>query len=153
MSIDFSYDESEVLRELMNIAFGQAAADLSDLLDQLIGISIPGLSVMEPLDFRNHLIKMVEPIESLTISEQSFSGLMKGTGFLIFTDETPSRLCMLMNGEEPSQEDDSILDSTLIEVTNLVVGACLRKMMDLLKEKISFSHPGIMIKHNPMIPL
>lgn len=138
--------EKDALQEIMNIAFGQAAADLSDIVNLYITLTVPHI---ELLRFDGILALISEDIagkSDMSMIKQLFRGKFCGSSVLIFPHGEGKKLLQLFdeNADTSSADCDSDLleKETLIEISNIIMGACISKIAELLNDTVSYSPPN-----------
>jgi len=149
----FSEDESDILHEVMNIAFGSAAADLAGILDIYVVLNVPIIRVLKAQELVNYLRDEIKGYEKISIVEQNFIAKFKGVALLVFPAGIGKSLIALLG----SDADDSILSDpmgtleseTLLEVGNILVGACVGKIAELLGDTMIYSPPRLIIENLP----
>ncbi|MFQ5543996.1 MAG: chemotaxis protein CheC [Nitrospiria bacterium] len=148
----FSEEEKGVLQEVMNISFGRAAADLGKVIDIFVVLSIPNIQLMRGKDLFNYLIKEQKIAVPFHTIEQSFSGRMAGHAVLVLPFESGEKLSRLFDlGEDASEGEASQLtnEATLLEIANILTGACIGKFVELLKDIVTYSPPRLNTEHFP----
>jgi chemotaxis protein CheC len=149
-----SNDERDILQEVMNIAFGKASADLAEVIDIYVVLSIPDIMLLKTGDVPSFIEKEVKDLEKISIIKQSFTGKFHGTALLLFPGGAGQKLISLFeNGSDinSGSEDFSVVleKETLLEVGNILVGASVSKVAELLDDQISFRPPNIVANSKP----
>lgn len=142
-----SDEEKDILQEIMNIAFGSATEELVQVIDIYVHMNVPEVQVMRakelPVYIQTNIIK--ESISSVV--EQKFWGDFKGSGVLVFPGKTDRDLVHILDNGFSSEDtlDDRPLQTlqheVLMEVGNILIGACVGKISDLLKTFVTYSPP------------
>lgn len=146
MKAIFSDDEKDILQEVMNIAFGNATADLAGVIDIYVVLSIPNIQVINIGSLPDYLRETIDGSNMTSIVDQKFWGEFSGSGFLVFPSGASNELITFL--EEHSTEDNrkqkEIVESeVLTEVGNILIGACVGKMSELLNTFVTYSPPRI----------
>jgi chemotaxis protein CheC len=149
----FTEEEADILHEVMNIAFGSAAADLEGILDIYVVLNVPTIKVLKATELVNYLRDEIKGYEKISIVEQNFMAKFKGIALLIFPSGIGKSLTALLDADA----DDSILSDpmgtleseTLLEVGNILVGACVGKIAELLGDNMIYSPPHLIIDNLP----
>jgi chemotaxis protein CheC len=148
-----SDEEQDILQEIMNIAFGKAAADLAEIINIFVNLSVPKIAMVRAVDLPEYLRTEVSSSNHISIVEQNFWGEFKGSAFLVFRSGAGKDLITLLgSGAEASFESESIevLErETLMEVGNILIGACVGKVAELLQDVVTYSPPRVIIENNP----
>lgn len=142
----------DALKELINIGFGFSVASLAQLLKVQIEISVPSVRIVQPEEIGNVLIKpLVAEHGEVTLVQQMFQGDFHGETVLAFPGRhTVTSLVRMLaedSGFRPEMEIDKLEIEVLLELSNIVIGACLGKLAGLLKTTISFRAPRMFRRH------
>jgi chemotaxis protein CheC len=142
-------DEIDILQEIMNIAFGKASADLAEYIDIFIRLSVPDVRIAQASQLSSYLKEMIKGHERVSIVEQKFWGKFNGYALLIFPSGADSELITILSCEDPDLFRDESIDElakgTLMEVGNIVVGACVGKIAEILKDVMAYSPPVVIL--------
>lgn len=140
-------DEKDVLQEIMNIAFGNAAADLAEVIDIYLDLSTPLIHILNVGDMADYLKNKISMDGSGTcIIRQNFWGDFSGFGILFLPDNAGRSLLMILEESEPDDETDekpmfSQEREVLLEIGNILIGACVGKVCELLKTFVTYNPP------------
>lgn len=145
-------EEMEILQEIMNIAFGKSAADLADVIDTHVVLSVPYIQVVQitelPPYFRDH----VKGYRKISIVEQKFWGRFKGDALLVFSSGAGRELIrMLQHNDVEAFESDpvEVLErESLLEVGNILIGACVGKLAEVLRDVVTYTPPMVLMEKN-----
>ena len=141
-------EEADTLQEIMNIGFGSAAADLAEVIDIHVILSVPKITILETSELISYIRKEIE-YQNVSIIEQSFWSNFKGVALLVFSAGAGKELLSLMGKrEEILLESDPIgmlEKEILIEIGNILVGACVGKVAELLGDVVSYLPPRVLI--------
>lgn len=143
----FSSEEKDILQEVMNIAFGNATADLAGVIDIYVVLSIPNIQVINIGQLPDYLKETVEPNADTTIVDQKFWGDFSGSGFLVFPHGASKDLITFLEDqhvEESSKPRGIVAGEVLTEVGNILIGACVGKMSELLNTFVTYSPPRVL---------
>ncbi len=149
--VNFSKDEKEILQEVMNISFGTVAAELAEVIDTLIVLSVPKVTIVSGKDFPNYLSNKLKLSPPFDIIEQSFSGKLKGHSLLIFPSGSEKKLVTMFGDQhDVAEEQISQLEKeTLIEIGNILSGACVGRLLEQLNETVYFTLPRLIMATTP----
>ncbi len=147
-----SNDQRDALQELTNIAMGQAGASLAALLDEFVDLSVPRISVVELADLPPALASLVGKTNLVSAVRQSFQGYLRGEAIIIFGEPGCRALADLMGFEGELEESGE--NELLLDVANVLSGACLGGMMEQIRAftetngpaELSFSMPSVMAR-------
>jgi chemotaxis protein CheC len=144
-----SDDELEILQEIMNISFGKATADLAQLIDIYVNLSVPYVKIIDTGALEEYIREEIRGFEDISTVEQKFWGEFKGSALLIFPSGTGKELITLLTGEDvdvfASDPIDELERGTLMEVGNILIGACVGKIAEMLNDSLTYSPPIVYI--------
>ena len=147
-----SDEERDILQEIMNIAFGQAAADLAEMINVFVVLNVPYIKVLKAVDLPCYLQDEIVGYETICMVEQHFWGEFKGSAFLIFPAGAGKELVTIMGeGQDPHFESafvDGMEKETLMEIGNILIGACVGKVAELLADRVTYSPPRIVVDNH-----
>jgi chemotaxis protein CheC len=137
--------EKDVLQEIMNISFGQAAADLSEVINLYVTLTVPHIDLLRFDGILPLITKDIARTTDIGMVKQFFSGKFNGSSVLIFPHGEGKKLLRLFDetaGAGSSDYDVDVLEKeTLIEISNIIMGACISKIAELVKDVVSYSPP------------
>lgn len=144
MANELTPQEQDSLTELVNIAFGRAAASLSGLTGERVLISSPQLAI-HPIERLTAFLGKYISGEVASV-HQIFSGAVAGDAMFILDYEGAVNLSrLLVEDRVPLERLDSSDREVLTEVGNIILNSCLGTFGNLLKVNISFSVPRIRV--------
>jgi len=152
--IIISEEERDILQEVMNIAFGKASADLAEVIDIYVVLSIPAIRLLKTAEVPSYIESEIDDLENISIIKQGYRGKFHGTALLFFPGGAGKKLFSLFdNGKEGTAEteDHSLVleKETLLEVGNILIGASVSKVAELLNDVVSYSPPRIIVDSRP----
>lgn len=143
-------EEIEILQELMNIAFGQSAADLAEVIETHVVLSVPFIKIMRVSELPGYIKDDVKDFKRISIVEQQFWGRFKGDALLVFSAGAGKAMVSLLQNEERTGFESDPVDvlerETLMEVGNILIGACIGKIAELLKDVVTYTPPMIIVE-------
>ncbi|MBF0553441.1 MAG: chemotaxis protein CheC [Nitrospirae bacterium] len=143
----FSELEIDTLQEIMNIAFGQASADLAEVINVFIVLSVPSLKLKKAVSLSEFIGLEIGDLKNFKIVEQSYWGKSKGVALLAFPHEAELELIAMFREDTDmgfdSEMSDELDNEMLIEIGNILIGACVSKMAELLKDVVTFVPPRV----------
>lgn len=149
----FSEEEMDILQEVMNIAFGSAAADLAEAIDIYAILSVPRIRIVQARELPDYIRDEIKGYEKISIVEQNFLSKFRGMALLIFPSGVGKALIALLENDAESTFESDPLDAlereTLMEVGNILVGACVSKVAELLGDVVIYSPPRIIVEDLP----
>lgn len=150
----FTREEIDTLQEVMNIAFGSAAADLAEAIDIYAVLSVPTIRIVPAEELPDYIRNEIKDYEKISIVEQNFMAKFRGMAVLIFPSGIGRALITLLGNEEEnasfeSDPMDALERETLMEVANILVGACVSKVAELLNDVVMYSPPRVVVENLP----
>jgi len=147
-------EERDILQEVMNIAFGKASAELAEVIDIYVVLSIPDIKMLKTADVPRYIEEEIKDLKDLSVIKQSYTGKFHGTALLLFPGGAGKKLFSLFdNGSTTGSgsEDLSVVleKETLLEVGNILIGASVSKVAELLDDVISYRPPRIVVESKP----
>lgn len=146
----FSSDEKDILQEVMNIAFGQATAELAEVIDIFVILSVPYIKVIEGSDLPGYFLPELDGSYVINLIEQNFIGKFSGQALLIFPSGAEKELIKLFNQENEAEsygvDIDTLERETLLEVGNILIGACIGKITELLNDCVTYDPPRLVLQ-------
>lgn len=146
--IVFSGEEKDVLQEIMNIAFGNAAADLAEVVDIYVLLSVPSIHIINIGTLPTYMESALKSDVDSDIIEQKFWGEFKGSGVLVFPSGAGRDLISVFEGKgvENDEENGAVEifeQGGMQEIGNILIGACVGKVSELLDTFVTYSPPKI----------
>ncbi|MCD4667590.1 MAG: chemotaxis protein CheC [Sulfurimonas sp.] len=136
MNDELTEDERDVLQELMNIAYGNAAAVVAEMLDAFASLSIPDIKIMNTSELLNQFQSLKS--ESYFFSTQAFVGEFNGESAFFIDSESAKNLSTHL---ELESEDD--LDDAILELTNVLTSSLTTRLAQEMNTEVKFSLPNI----------
>jgi len=143
----FEEDEIDALQEIMNIAFGQAAAELAEVIDISVDLSFPKMGMVSVDKLPEYINENIQSLEKCNMVEQSYKGSARGVAYLIFPHGTEKDFISLFHMEEVGTNElfVDVEREVISEVGNILIGACVSKIFDLLKSTVIYAPPHTII--------
>lgn len=143
--------ETDLLQEIMNIAFGRAASDLAEFIDIFVILSVPQIKLLQAYDLPTYINNEIMDYDQdkVSVVEQSFWGKFKGNAFLVFPSGTGKRMISLFDGKDELFESDpshELEKETFLEIGNILIGACIGKLAELLGDVTTYSPPRVLVE-------
>lgn len=143
--------ETDLLQEIMNIAFGRAASDLAEFIDIFVILSVPQIKLLQAYDLPAYINNEIMDYDrdKVSVVEQSFWGKFKGNAFLVFPSGSGKRMISLFDGRDEFFERDpshELEKETFLEIGNILIGACIGKLAELLGDVTTYSPPRVLVE-------
>ena len=141
-----SYQES--LQEIVNIAMGQAARQLADLLNLFIHLPIPKVHLSTSQRIHQQIEAWLETPSSMVVSQGFVGSSIAGECLIHFEEQDICRIAPLLGFDEGDELDRQ---SLLIELSSMLAGTLLLGLSDLLGLRFSRSHPALLTQSGDSI--
>jgi chemotaxis protein CheC len=138
--------EKDALQEIMNISFGQAAAGLSEVINMHVTLTVPRITVLRIDEIYPYIQAEISGVDDISMIRQFFSGKFSGSSILIFPHGEGKKLLKLFDenmelSSVSASEIDVLEKETLIEISNIIMCACVSKIADMLGDVVHYSPP------------
>lgn len=141
-----SIDKLDAYREMANVAMGQAGERLAKLLNVFINLPIPNVNVIESTELHMAIVEVQRNDFVSAISQGFISAGINGEALLIFNDSNFANMAKLLKYKKVNASDQIELEA-LMDISNILVGACLNALSEQLHVKFSQNHPMILGRH------
>ncbi|MDC7233062.1 MAG: chemotaxis protein CheC [Spirochaetales bacterium] len=140
--------ELDALRETMNISFGSAAADLADIMDIFIQLTVPSISSVDVSHLPDFVNREITDFSTSSVVQQKYDGDFEGMAFLIFPYGNEKELISyFQDSDADTFKSDQLIDlekEVLLEISNILIGACIGRIFEMLNSRISYQPPQIL---------
>ncbi|WP_426417728.1 response regulator [Aestuariirhabdus sp. LZHN29] len=138
-------DYIDAYREITNVAIGRAADLLARLLDVFVRMPVPRVNLIEVSELQMAL-NYSNREEACSAICQGFIGAgIAGEALLIFHDSSYQDIARQMGYKGLIDPDTEI--EVLMDVANILIGACLKGLETQLDLTFSQSHPQVLGQH------
>ncbi|MGD8386849.1 MAG: chemotaxis protein CheC [Desulfobacteraceae bacterium] len=141
-------ERRDALTELLNIGFGRSIASMADLVGFFIQISVPSVRIVHPHDIVDVLQQSDVDRDEVTLIQQAFRGEFSGEAVLALPGKAGWVLTRMLDidcGFHPDMAPDKLQLEVLLELGNIVIGACLGKFAEILDCTLSFNPPQVFL--------
>lgn len=131
----------DVLKELVNVGVGKAAAALNELLESHIELEVPSVTLyrLENLEGDTEGFGDAE----VSCVQLNFHGSFTGSAALVFPPRSAVILVAALTGEDPEAPSlNAVMAGTLNEVGNIVINAVIGTIGNMLAKPFDFSLPN-----------
>jgi len=151
VELTLSADLRDCYQEVANVAMGRAGDLLARLLDVFVELPIPNVNFIEVSELRMAL-KDVEANESTSGICQGFiSAGISGEALLILNDSSFKDVASLMNYQYDQDQGTEL--ELLMDLANVLIGACLKGISEQLDIDFSQGHPVVLGQHRKISEL
>jgi len=149
--IYLSADMRDCYQEIANVAMGRAGDLLARLLNVFVELPIPNVNFIEVSELRMAL-KDIENHESTSGICQGFiSAGISGEALLILNDSSFKDVASLMNYQYDADIGTEL--ELLMDLANVLIGACLKGVSEQLDIQFSQGHPEVLGQHRKISDL
>ena len=149
--LTLSADMRDCYQEIANIAMGRAGDLLARLLNVFVVLPIPNVNFIEVSELRMAL-KDIENNESTSGVCQGFiSAGISGEALLILNDSSFKDVASLMNYQYDADMGTEL--ELLMDLANVLIGACLKGISEQLDIQFSQGHPEVLGQHRKISDL
>ena len=139
-------EKLDAYREMANVAMGQAGESLAKLLGEFIDLPIPNVNLITNTEL-HMAIADIQRNESVSAVSQGFiSAGINGEALVIFNDSNFGNMVKLLKYTDEKSSSSLELEA-LMDVSNILIGACLRALSEQLHSVFSHNHPIILGRH------
>ncbi|TRY32953.1 response regulator [Aliiglaciecola sp. M165] len=139
-------EKLDAYREMANVAMGQAGEKLAQMLNQFIDLPIPNVNLIETTELHMAIAEISHNESVSAISQGFISAGISGEALLIFNDSNFANMVKLLNYKQTKLSAQLELEA-LMDVTNIMVSACLTALSDQLNVKFTHNHPIVLGQH------
>ncbi|MBA9078004.1 MULTISPECIES: chemotaxis protein CheC [Rufibacter] len=146
MELQVNELERDIIKEILNIGLARAADSFAVIAKDRVLLKVPDLQLMEA----EELLKIVRAYEKThTFIQSDIKGELNGATLMLFSDahiEQLSKVCLGMK-LTPGEPLTEMQESLLLEVSNIITGALVTQLANILKSNI-YGSPPVAPKHD-----
>ena len=132
--------ERDIIREILNIGLARAADSFAVIAQERVLLEVPSLDLLISGD----IIQRVRDYQQQHVAMQSdIRGDFNGTTLMFFSGQhiqRLSRVCLRMQTDD-SLKINELQESLLLEISNIITGALVTQLANILKAKIYGAPP------------
>ena len=140
-------------QEVANVAMGRAGDLLARLLNVFVELPIPNVNFIEVSELRMALKDIEEKESTSGVCQGFISAGIAGEALLILNDSSFKDIAALMNYQYDEAEDESTELELLMDLANVLIGACLKGFSEQLDIHFSQGHPVVLGQHRSITQL
>ncbi len=137
-------DEKDCLQELMNIAYGNATAAITEILNAFARLSIPKIQIIDASNLKTYLSNELNLQKEHLVALQQINGTLSGENMFVIDKNSAINMAKKFALVDANINDEEICDITL-EVTNILSSSTISKLAEDIETSVSFSAPSIKI--------
>ena len=135
----------DAYREVTNVAMGQAAALLASVLDSFVIMPIPNVSMLEVSELQMAVTQATEHESTSAVCQGFIGGGLAGEVMLVFSDSSYQDIAEMTQFD--GELDDSAEMELLMDMSNILIGACINGIAEQFDINMSLSHPMVLGRH------
>jgi chemotaxis protein CheY-P-specific phosphatase CheC/ActR/RegA family two-component response regulator len=139
-------DRIDAYRELVNVAMGRAGESLAELFGEFIELPIPNVNILETNELHMAIAEVQRNTQLSAVSKGFISAGISGEALVLFNDSNFSSMVELL-GYDAEEVTEQLELEALMDVSNILIGACLNALSEQLNVKFSHNHPIILGRH------
>jgi chemotaxis protein CheC len=140
MDLSMTDLERDIIREILNIGLARAADSFAIIAQERVLLEVPNIDLLVSDD----IMRKVREYQSKHVPIQSdIRGDFNGTTLMFFSGQhiqRLSRVCLRMQTPE-SLEVNELQESLLLEISNIITGALVTQLANILKASIYGAPP------------
>lgn len=140
MDLSMTELERDIIREILNIGLARAADSFAVIAQERVLLEVPSIDLL----MSNDILSKVREYQSRHVPIQSdIRGDFNGTTLMFFSGQHVqrlSRVCLRMQTTE-SLEVNELQESLLLEISNIITGALVTQLANILKANIYGAPP------------
>jgi len=139
-------DELDAYREMANVAMGQAGESLAKLLGEFINLPIPNVNLITNNELHMAITDIQRNEQVSAVSKGFIGSGINGEALVIFNESNFTNMVKLLKYDE-ALDSSSLELEALMDVSNILIGACLNALSEQLHVTFSHNHPIILGRH------
>lgn len=143
--LEVPVDALEVYQEIANVAMGRAGDLLARLLNAFVQLPVPKVHMLEGCDLRMALAAIEATATVSAVSQGFIGGGIAGEALLTFSESSVADIASLMMYE--GDIDSAVELELLMDVSSILIGACLTGIANQLDINFSYGHPVVLGQH------
>ncbi len=140
--LQLSEDQCDCLQEIVNVAMGQAGDSLARLLGVFVTLSVPKIGILSPADVRRLVGQGCVSATRQAFQDGRGKDGLRGEALIVFGDSSFRELADLLDYDEDME--GAAEHELLLDISNVLNGACLTGIADQLGEELFYSAPSIL---------
>ena len=150
-TIEIDGEMRDCYQEIANVAMGQAGDLLARLLGVFVVLPIPNVNLIEVSELTMALSDVENKEKTSGICQGFIGAGISGEALLILNDSSFKDVASLMKYD--SELDSNVELELLMDMANLLIGACLNGISTQLDMSFSQGHPVVLGQHRKISEL
>lgn len=135
---------NDAFRETVNVAMGRAAALLARVLGVFVQLPVPNVNMLEVGELHMALADAQANDRLTAVCQGYIGGGIAGEALLLFHDSEIADMAQLMKVDDADYSDMEML----LDLSSILIGACLSGIAEQLDVAFSQSHPQVLGSHS-----
>jgi chemotaxis protein CheC len=133
--------QQDVISELLNIGMGRAAASLSEMVGEVVELSVPRVEFI-PRYMAANRIKEIVGNDIIGVKE-TFNGSFWGDAILLFPEDRCQELvrALLRDASLPTEMITEMEQEAITEVGNIILNSCLGSLANIFQQNLEYGLP------------
>lgn len=133
-------ERADALQEIVNIGMGYAASSLALTLDTFVCLPVPAVRFVRSAALLDAIAQLTFGATKITAVRQGFTSSFRGEALVLFGDQSAGEVGALLGySDNPAKAE---IEEILLEISNILVGACLGGIAEQLSYHLDFSAPS-----------
>lgn len=146
--VGLTEDQNEALQEIINIGMGLAGDSLARILKTFVELSIPRIRLVEVKSVNDEIEKLVGEKAVVTGVRQAFFSYWRGEAIIVYDQNGCNELASLMGYSDEMDKNAEV--ELLLDVGNVIVGACINGFAEQLDVEVNFGPPSVIASNIPV---
>lgn len=134
----------DAFRETINVAMGRAAALLARVLGVFVQLPVPNVNMLEVGELHMALADAQGSDRLTAVCQGYIGGGISGEALLLFHDSEIADMAQLMKIQDSDYSDMEML----LDLSSILIGACLSGIAEQLDIAFSQGHPQVLGAHS-----
>lgn len=148
LEVGLTEDQQEALQEIVNIGMGLAGDSLARILKTFVELSIPRIHLIEVKNVNKEIENLVGEKAIVTGVRQAFFSYWRGEAITVYDQNGCNELASLMGYSEDMDKNAEV--ELLLDVGNVLVGACINGFAEQLGVEVNFGPPSVIASNIPI---
>jgi chemotaxis protein CheC len=140
--VTFTEKQEDVLKELINISFGDAASVIGDILRSYAHLNVPKIVVTEVDNLQEIIDERIDTSNDYYVTKQVFRNSFDGENIFVLTHEDAEKLTKMLYWKK-TEFSKTHIKSAVLELTNIITSASIGRLSEMMKTNTYFEAPSI----------
>lgn len=136
-------DKVDIYREMVNVAMGRAGENLARSLGEFVELPIPNVNFIDTNDLHMAVAEINHNDQVSAVSKGFVSMGIQGEALVLFNNENNQQITRLLGYDNANTGQATELEA-LLDVSNILTGACLNALGEQLELHFSHGHPIVL---------